>query len=83
MKIKVHPVSQDIEIDIPDYVFKAYDEKHFMFMLNSYIRERMMQPDWYHVNANDVEEMRIAYKRRKKGEDRIEGEMERGNIPTV
>jgi len=83
MKIKVHPVSQDIEIDIPDYVFKAYDEKHFMFMLNSYIVERMMQPDWYRINANDVEEMRIAYKRRKKGEDRIEGEMERGNIPTV
>ena len=80
MKIRVLPKSDIIELDIPDYVFNAYDEKHFQYMLDQYIMEVMMQPTWWQSSPKDIEEARIAYKRRKKGLDRIEGERERGNI---
>lgn len=79
MKVRIYPVNQIIEVDVPEYVFSGYDEKHSQWMLDDYIRTVMMQPDWWHVDVSDKEEVRLAYKRRKKGVERIEGEMQRGN----
>lgn len=78
MKIKIHPTDL-IELEVPDYVFRGYNEDHMLGMLESYIRETMTSPEWYIVNANDINEVKIAYKRRKKGLDRLDAETERGN----
>ncbi len=79
MKVKIHPVDI-IELDIPDYIFRGYNEDHMLGMLEAYIRDSMIDPGWYTVNANDKNEVRLAYKRRKKGLDRLDAETERGNV---
>jgi len=79
MKIKIHP-QDPIVLEVPEYVFNAYNEHHMMNMLNAYIKETMMSDQWYLVNVGDVTEVRIAYKRRRKGLDRLDAETERGNL---
>lgn len=68
-----------VDLDIPDYVFKAYDENHFKDMLNEFIRSAMLSPDWWKPNNYQMEELAISYRRKKKGLDRIEAELSKGN----
>ncbi len=80
MKVRVRPVKDEFEFEVPDYIFKGYDELHAMYMFETYLREVMMSAEWWEVNVNDKEDVRLAYKRRRKGLDRVEGEQQRGNV---
>lgn len=65
MKLQII-VTNNIELDVPEYLFEARSMHHFRLMLETYLRDAMMAPDWWKVNPYHLNELEKEFKSRRK-----------------
>jgi hypothetical protein len=53
MKVRIHP-KQEIVIELPQGLLRAYDKDHFIRLVQQYIHDVLSDDNWYVINAEDM-----------------------------